>query len=134
MLKPCPKNSASPSCRLGSTDSAYSVRCTWSGARIMIRSASAAASAGVTTRRPSASAFGRLLLPSGRPTRTSTPESRSDSACVPLAAVPQDGDGAPLDDRQVGVVVVEDLGGHAVRAPSVVLHRQSSGGWNGLQA
>jgi hypothetical protein len=33
---------------------------------------------------------------------------------VPLAAVAQDGDGAPLDDRQVGVVVVEDLGGHVV--------------------
>ncbi len=32
--------------------------------------------AGVTTRRPSASALARLLLPSGRPTRTSTPESR----------------------------------------------------------
>src|SRR3954469_8063855 len=98
----------------------------------MIRSASAAASAGVRTRRPSASAFGRLLLPSGRPTRTSTPESRSDSAwrgpgCpspargpavgVPLAAVPEDGDGAPLDDREVGVVVVEDLGGHAGGVP-----------------
>ena len=38
------------------------------------------ARAGVTTRRPSPSAFGRLLEPSGRPTRTSTPESRSDSA------------------------------------------------------
>src|SRR6185312_2107616 len=33
---------------------------------------------------------------------------------VALTAVAQDGDGAPLDDRQVGVVVVEDLGGHAV--------------------
>ncbi len=43
-------------------------------------SASAAASDGVTTRRPSCSAFARLLEPSGRPTRTSTPESRSDSA------------------------------------------------------
>src|SRR3712207_8501758 len=39
---------------------------------------------------------------------------------VPLAAVAQDGDRAPLDDREVGVVVVEDLGGHAVGAPSVV--------------
>jgi hypothetical protein len=38
---------------------------------------------------------------------------------VALAAVADDGDGAPLDDRQVGVVVVEDLGGHAVRFPSV---------------
>src|SRR5215207_4203087 len=90
MLKPWPKNSASPSCRLGSTDSAYSFRCTWSGARIMIRSASADASAGVTTRSPSTSA---------------------------LAAVAQDGDGAPLDDREVGVVVVEDLGGHQAVVP-----------------
>jgi hypothetical protein len=39
---------------------------------------------------------------------------------VTLTAVPEDGDGAPLDDRQVGVVVVEDLGGHAVVFPSVV--------------
>ena len=38
--------------------------------------------AGVTTRSPSASALGRLFEPSGRPTRTSTPESRSDSACA----------------------------------------------------
>src|SRR3712207_4317989 len=36
---------------------------------------------------------------------------------VALAAVADDGDGAPLDDRQVGVVVVEDLGGHAVVRP-----------------
>ncbi len=48
----------------------------------MIRSASADASAGVSTRSPSASALGRLRLPSGRPTRTSTPESRRDSACA----------------------------------------------------
>src|SRR3954463_13417322 len=52
MLKPWPKNSASPSCRLGSTDSAYSFRCTWSGARIMIRSASGGAPAGGATPRP----------------------------------------------------------------------------------
>ncbi len=51
-----------------------------SGARTMITSASAAASAGVSTRRPCSSAFGRLFEPSGRPTTTSTPESRSDSA------------------------------------------------------
>ena len=36
--------------------------------------------AGVTTRRPSASALARLFEPSGSPTRTSTPESRRDSA------------------------------------------------------
>ena len=55
-------------------------RCAVSGARIMITSASAAASAGVTTRRPCSSALARLFEPSGRPIRTSTPESRSDSA------------------------------------------------------
>ena len=80
MLRPWPKNSASPSCRFGATSVSYSLRCTVSGARTMITSASAAASAGVTTRRPSASAFARLAEPSGRPMRTSTPESRSDSA------------------------------------------------------
>ena len=52
----------------------------WSGARIMVTSASFTASAGVSTRRPSFSAFSRLLEPSGRPTRTSTPESRRESA------------------------------------------------------
>ena len=40
------------------------------------------ASAGVRTRSPSASALARLADPSGRPTRTSTPLSRSDSACA----------------------------------------------------
>ena len=60
--------------------SAYSFRWMWSGARIMIRSASSQASLGVSTRSPSASALARLLEPSGRPTRTSTPESRRDSA------------------------------------------------------
>ena len=38
--------------------------------------------AGSTTRSPSASAFARLFEPSGSPTRTSTPESRRDSACA----------------------------------------------------
>ena len=64
----------------GSTDSAYSFRCTWSGARITITSDSSTASAGVSTRSPSASALARDFEPSGRPTRTSTPESRRDSA------------------------------------------------------
>ena len=45
-------------------------------------SASSAASRGVSTRSPSASAFSRLLEPGCSPTRTSTPESRSDSACA----------------------------------------------------
>jgi hypothetical protein len=42
-------------------------------------SASSTASAGVSTRRPSASALARDFDPSGSPIRTSTPESRSDS-------------------------------------------------------
>ena len=83
MLKPWPKNSASPGTRFGAIDSRVDCdRCTVSGASIMIRSASSQASAGVSTRSPSASAFSRLRDPSGRPTRTSTPESRSDSACA----------------------------------------------------
>jgi hypothetical protein len=48
----------------------------------MITSASSQACAGVTTRNPSASAFAQLFEPSRSPTRTSTPESRSDSACA----------------------------------------------------
>ena len=46
----------------------------------MIRSDSSQASRGVSTRRPSLSAFSMLPDPSGSPTRTSTPESRSESA------------------------------------------------------
>ena len=82
MFSPWPKNSASPSTRLGAMASAYRLRCTGSGASTMTRSASSQASNGVTTRSPSASARSRLLEPSGSPTRTSTPESRSDSACA----------------------------------------------------
>src|ERR1700712_2784501 len=114
MLKPWPKNSASPSCRLGSTESAYSDRCTWSGARIMIRSASAAASAGGATRRPSGPALGALGQADAD---VDTGVTQRQRVGVSLAAVAQDGDGAPLDDREVGVVVVEDLGGHAVCVP-----------------
>lgn len=80
MLKPWPKKSALPAVRLGAIASAYRPRWAVSGARIMMTSASAAASAGVSTRRPCSSAFGRLFEPTGRPITTSTPESRSDSA------------------------------------------------------
>ena len=72
------KNSASPGTRFGSMASAYTLRWAGSGTSTMIRSASSQASYGVSTRRPCASALARLLLFSGRPTRTSTPESRSD--------------------------------------------------------
>jgi len=65
---------------VGAISSAYSFRWTWSGARIMIRSASSTASATERTRRPSAAAFSRDGEPSLRPTRTSTPESRRLSA------------------------------------------------------
>ena len=53
------------------------------GAKALALSYAAAiggARAGVSTRRPSASAFSRLFDPGCRPMRTSTPESRSDSA------------------------------------------------------
>ncbi len=48
----------------------------------MITSASADASAEVSTRSPCSSALARDFEPSGRPTRTSTPESRRLSACA----------------------------------------------------
>ena len=82
MFRPCAKKSASPSTSDGAIASAYTWRCRVSGISTMTRSASSHASAGVRTRRPSLSAFSRLLEPGGRPTRTSTPESRSDSACA----------------------------------------------------
>jgi hypothetical protein len=82
MFRPCPKNNASPSTSAGSIASAYSPRCRWSGMSTMMTSASSHASSGVTTRTPSFSAFSRLLDALGSPTRTSTPESRSDSACA----------------------------------------------------
>ena len=73
-------------------------------------SASSAASAGVTTRRPSASALARLFEPGCRPTRTSTPESRRRQRVgVALAAVADHGHVLALDQGQVGVVVVEHL-------------------------
>jgi hypothetical protein len=65
----------------------------------MITSASADASAGVRTRRPCSSAFSRLFAQGQR-------------VRVTLAAVAQHGDLPALDHRQVGVIVVVDLGGH----------------------
>src|SRR5215469_11316258 len=82
MFRPCAKNSASPSTREGAIASAYTARCRWSGISTITRSDSSHASAGVSTRSPSLSARSRLFDPAGRPTRTSTPESRSDSACA----------------------------------------------------
>jgi hypothetical protein len=61
---------------------AYRCRWTVSGTSTMIRSAQAAASAGVVTVKPAASAAARLLEPSWSPTRTSQPESCSDRACA----------------------------------------------------
>src|SRR3990170_3981303 len=61
-------------------------RCLVSGARIMIRSAQAETSAGVPTCSPSSCAFCRDFEPSGRPMRTSTPESRSGSDGAGTAA------------------------------------------------
>src|SRR3954469_5737453 len=121
MLNPCPKTSASPSCRFGSIASAYTCRCTWSGVRMTTTLASAAASAGVTTRRPSASARARLPLPSGRPTPAAAALGQTDADVdarvaqvqgvrVPLAAVADDRDLAVGQGGQVGVGVVVHLG------------------------
>ena len=82
MLRPCPKNRASPSLRLGSMSSVKIEAWLVSGASSMITSAQAAASALVSTFRPCSCAFSRDLLPSRRPITTSTPESRSDSECA----------------------------------------------------
>src|SRR5665648_628307 len=64
MLNPCANTSAAPSRRFGAISSRYTCRCTWSGARIMMTSASFAASATVTTRRPCSSALAREGSPS----------------------------------------------------------------------
>ncbi len=82
MFRPCAKNRASPATSDGAIASAYTWRWRVSGISTITRSASSHASAGVRTRRPSFSAFSRLFDPGCRPTRTSTPESRSDSACA----------------------------------------------------
>ena len=76
-----------------------------------MRSASSHASAGVTTRSPSASAFARLLRALGQPdAHVDAGVAQRQRVRVALAAVAEDGDLAALDDRQVGVVVVEHLG------------------------
>ncbi len=84
-------------------------------------SASSTASAGVRTRRPSASALARLFEPSGRPMRTSTPESRRRQRVgVALAAVAEHRHVLALDQGQVGVVVVEHLSHGAALLRSVL--------------
>ena len=62
--------------------SAYSLRWVVSGVSTMITSAQALACSGVVTSSPAASARLRDREPSGRPTRTSQPESRRLSACA----------------------------------------------------
>ena len=81
----------------------------------MITSASAAASAMDSTRRPASSALAFDDEPSRRPTRTSTPESlQVQGVGVALRAVADDGHLAAGDERPVGVLLVVDVGGHRV--------------------
>ena len=80
MLKPWANMSMSPSLRFGATNSSYAAFCSVSGSRIMMTSASAAASASDVTRSPASSALRRLVLPSRSATRTSTPDSNRFSA------------------------------------------------------
>ena len=73
-------------------------------------SASSTASAGVSTRRPSASAFSRLLEPSGQSDAyVDTGVAQGQRVRVTLAAVAEHGHVLALDQGQVGVVVVEHL-------------------------
>ena len=86
----------------------------------MITSASAAASAG----RDHPQALVGGLCPGLRALRQADPDvdagvAQAQRVRVALRAVADDGDLAPLDDRQVGVVVVEDLRGHVVLLLSV---------------
>ncbi len=64
MLKPCAKARIMPGRRYGAISFSYIAACFSSLMRIMIMSATLAASAVVMTVRPAASAFAQLLLPS----------------------------------------------------------------------
>ena len=81
MLNPCANISILPLVMCGSI-SAYTAGAVVSGTRIMTTSAHFAASAGVVTDRPCASAFAFDLLFAARPTFTCTPLSFRLSACA----------------------------------------------------
>ena len=82
MLKPCANARIMPGRKYGSMSLWYIAACFSSLMRIMIISATLAASAVVITVSPAASAFFQLLLPSYSATTTSQPESRRLSACA----------------------------------------------------
>ncbi len=63
MLKPCAKNSALPSRKPGRISDSYTARCLVSGNKIMMTSASSAASRTLLTVKPSA----RARSPDGEP-------------------------------------------------------------------
>ena len=84
----------------GRSASAYTCRCTWSGASIMITSASSQASAGETTRSPCVLG----LRPAGAALGQADPHvhagvAQAQRVRVPLAAVADDGDLAPPGSR-----------------------------------
>src|SRR5699024_5592719 len=108
MLKPWAKNSASPSCRCGSMDSLNTLDWCWSGTRIMMTSASLAASATVRTFRPSASAFGQAdaYVDAG--------VAQGERVGVALGAVANDSYFAVLQQGEVGIFVIVFLGHESV--------------------
>ena len=76
MLKPWANMRVLPGLSSGAMHSSYRAAWPVSGVRIMMVSAQAAAARGSSTSKPSAVALARLREASGRPIRTSTPESR----------------------------------------------------------
>ena len=80
MLKPWANISSCPGLRLGAISASYTAFWAVSGTRIMIALAWRVASPTSATRSPASAAIARLLLVAGRPTTTSTPESRRLSA------------------------------------------------------
>ena len=82
MLNPCAKRSSAPGLMFGAISASYIFFCAVSGAAIMITSARFAASATVTTSKPSAVATGRLFDPSASATITFSPDSLRFFACA----------------------------------------------------
>ena len=110
MLKPWPKNSASPATRLGSTASAYNVALHVVGRE---DDDEVGLLAGFV-RREHPQALGLGLGPALGALGQADPDvdaavAEGQRVRVPLAAVAEDRHVAALDHRQVGVVVVEHL-------------------------
>ena len=109
MLKPWANISVLPGFRPGAIVSLYSLAWPVSGVRIMIMSASAAASFGVFTASPSAWAFARERLPAGQADdHVDAAVLQVERVGVALAAVADHGDLAALQQAEVGVGVVVD--------------------------